>query len=116
MGIQEIEQVLKEEQWTRASASAFTVANFETFDRLIEDLDDEQKIEARDMCERHIREREKNSVVAHYINGMLAIQRKGSENFLPLLNLIELFSEHKRWNIVEYLAQKILNKAKTATP
>ena len=63
------------------------------------------------MCERHIREREKNSVVAHYINGMLAIQRKGSENFLPLLNLIELFSEHKRWNIVEYLAQKILNKS-----
>ena len=111
MGIQEIEQVLKEEQWTRASASAFTVANFEAFDRLIEHLDDEQKIEARDMCERHIRDREKNSVVAHYINGMLSIQRKGSENFLPLLNLIELFSEHKRWNIVEYLAQKILNKS-----
>jgi len=41
MGIQEIEQVLKEEQWTRASASAFTVANFEAFDRLIEHLDDE---------------------------------------------------------------------------
>lgn len=111
MGIQEIEQVLKEEQWTRASVSAFTVANFETFDGLIEHLDDEQKIEAREVCEHHIREREKNSVVAHYINGALAIQRKGSENFLPLLNLIELFSEHKRWTVVEFLAQKILAKS-----
>ncbi|MFA5698152.1 MAG: transcription elongation factor GreA [Sphaerochaeta sp.] len=110
MGIQDIEQVLKEEQWTRASVSAFTVANFETFDGLIEHLDDEQKIEARDMCEKHIREREKNSVVAHYINGIISIQRKGAENFLPLLNLIELFSEHKRWNIVEFLAQKVLAK------
>ena len=111
MGFQEIENLLKEEQWTRSSVSTYTVNSLQALDAHIAELDEEQRTEARSLCEKHLNERERNSIIAMYISGSIQLERRGADDYLQLLNLIELFIEHKKWNIVEFLCNKILSRS-----
>src|SRR5690554_4649674 len=90
MGFQEIENLLKEEQWTRSTVSTYTVTSLQALDAHINDLDEEQRTEARNLCEKHLNERERNSIIAMYISGCIQLERRGADDYLQLLNLIEL--------------------------
>lgn len=109
MGFQEIENLLKEEQWTRATVQTYTINSFQTLDAHIKELDEEQKTEVKNLCDKHLAERERNSIIAMYISGSIQLERRGADDYLQLLNLIELFMENKKWNVVELLCAKILN-------
>ena len=111
MGFQEIENLLKEEQWTRSTVSTYTVTSLQALDAQIKELDEEQRTEARNLCEKHLNERERNSIIAMYISGSIQLERRGADDYLQLLNLIESFIEHKKWNIVEFLCNKILDRS-----
>lgn len=110
MGFQEIENLLKEEQWTRSTITNYTIQSFEELDQQISELDDEEKTEVKNLCDTHLSEKERNSIISMYVSGSIQLERRGSEDYLLLLNLIELFAEHKKWNIVNFLSQKILRK------
>ena len=110
MGFQEIENLLKEEQWTRTTINNYTASSFQVLDNHIKELDEEEKTEAKNLCDNHLTEKERNSIISMYVSGTIQLERRGSEDYLLLLNLIELFAENKKWNIVELLCQKILQK------
>ncbi|MDT4761471.1 transcription elongation factor GreA [Sphaerochaeta sp. PS] len=110
MGFQEIESLLKEEQWTRSTIVNYTIQSLEGLDVQISELDEEEKTEAKILCDNHLTEKERNSIIAMYISGSIQLERRGSEDYLLLLNLIELFAESKKWTLVEFLCQKILRK------
>ncbi|ADY13208.1 transcription elongation factor GreA [Sphaerochaeta globosa] len=110
MGFQEIENLLKEEQWTRTTVQTYTVNSFQTLDTQIKELDEEQKTEAKNLCDKHLAERERNSIIAMYLSGSIQLERKGADDYLQLLNLIEMFMENKKWNVVEMLCAKILSR------
>lgn len=111
MGFQDIENLLKEEQWTRATISNYTTNSFQALDKHLKEMDDDQKSEVKQLCDKHLNERERNSIIAMYISGSVQLERRAAEDYLLLLNLIELFTENKKWNIVEALCQKILEKS-----
>ena len=110
MGFQEIENLLKEEQWTRATITNYTIQSFDELDKQISELDDEEKTEAKYLCDTHLTDKERNSIIAMYVSGSIQLERRGSEDYLLLLNLIEMFAENKKWNLVDFLSQKILRK------
>jgi len=111
MGFQEIENLLKEEQWTRTTVQTYTVNSFQTLDGQIKELDEEQKTEVKNLCDKHLAERERNSIIAMYLSGSIQLERKGADDYLQLLNLIEMFMESKKWNVVEMLCNKILSRS-----
>ncbi|MCK9547421.1 MAG: transcription elongation factor GreA [Sphaerochaeta sp.] len=112
MGFQEIENALKkEEQWTRSTAAGYTLAAFETLDGYLESMDEDEQSEARALCDTHLSEREKNSIIAMYISGSIQLERRGGDDYLQLLTLIEIFVEAKKHEIVEMLCKKILNRS-----
>ncbi|MGE4583325.1 MAG: transcription elongation factor GreA [Sphaerochaeta sp.] len=108
MGFQEIENLLKEEQWTRTTVNTYTVNSFQALDVHLQQMDEEQKTEAKSLCDKHLAERERNSIIAMYISGSIQLERKGADDYLQLLNLIEMFMENKKWNVAELLCQKVL--------
>ncbi len=110
MGFQEIENLLKEEQWTRSTVTTYTTSSFQELDKNIKEMDEEQKTEAKSLCDTHLNEKERNSIIAMYISGSIQLERRGADDYLQLLSLIEMFMEAKKWNIVEYLSQKILSR------
>ncbi|MGH0052860.1 MAG: transcription elongation factor GreA, partial [Sphaerochaetaceae bacterium] len=110
MGFQEIENLLKEEQWTRSTVSTYTTSSFQELDTHINAMDEDQKTEVKSLCDKHLNEKERNSIIAMYISGSIQLERKGADDYLQLLSLIEMFMEAKKWSIVEYLSQKILSR------
>ncbi|MGE4453199.1 MAG: transcription elongation factor GreA [Sphaerochaeta sp.] len=110
MGFQEIENLLKEEQWTRSTVTTYTIGSFQELDTHIVEMDEDQKTEAKNLCDKHLNEKERNSIIAMYISGSIQLERRGADDYLQLLSLIEMFMEAKKWNVVEYLSQKILSR------
>ena len=111
MGFQEIENVLKEEQWTRTTVTTYTLSAFEALDGYLSKMDEDEKSEAKALCDAHLEEREKNSIVAMYVSGSIQLERRSSDDYLQLLTLIEMFMEAKKHNIVEMLCKKILARS-----
>ncbi len=111
MGFQDIENVLKEEQWTRSTVTTYTLGSFEALDGYLAAMDEEEKTETKALCDAHLEEREKNSIVAMYVSGSIQLERRGADDYLQLLTLIEMFKEAKKHNIVEMLCKKILSRS-----
>jgi len=103
-----ITEMLNEEKWTRVGIESFSRKNFTQFDNFIATSFKEKAIdELTEICDEHI-EKNKNSVVALYFSGVIKYEQNKKNN-LDLTNLIQLFRDNKRWAIVEFLAEKVLN-------
>jgi transcription elongation factor GreA len=108
MQAKDIEKALQEEQWTRAQIGTFTLGSFQQLDEMVTGLDDDTQNEVKSFCDKFLGENPK-SVVALYVSGSIALVRHSQEDNINLLNLIEMFVDIKKWNIVEFLCQKILS-------
>lgn len=108
MQANDIEKALQEEQWTRAQIGTFTLGSFQQLDEMIAPLDDDTQNEVKAFCDKYLAENPK-SIVALYVSGSLTLKRHSQEDNINLLNLIQMFIDIKKWNIVEYLCQKILS-------
>ena len=104
--LKKITEQIYQEQWTRASLDTFSTNNFETIDVSIHSLSKEDKNTALDICKEQL-EKNKKSVYALYIAGIIELEIE-SINDIHIFQLINIFSEEKKWNVVEYLCQKIL--------
>jgi transcription elongation factor GreA-like protein len=102
-----VHESLNEEKWTRATLNSYSINNFKDLDEVIKQvIGAEIEIEVRELCEEHLRH-SKNSIIALYIAGIIALSRQLVDDS-NLILLINIFSDNHKWNIVEYLANRIL--------
>ena len=105
--IQVINELLNEEKWTRATLNSYTINNFKELDTLIDEtIDDDTESEVKQLCDEHL-QHTKNSIIALYISGIISLKRRLIDDS-NLVMLIKIFSDNHKWNIVEYLCNRIL--------
>ncbi|HOV64939.1 MAG TPA: transcription elongation factor GreA, partial [Spirochaetia bacterium] len=82
-----ISDLLNEEKWTRATLNSYTINNFKELDVLIKQtLSEEIQNEVKTLCDEHL-SHTKNSIIALYISGILALSRQmlDDSNLLTLI-------------------------------
>lgn len=105
--MQSIQDMLKEETWTRATISNYTQANLKELADLVEKAKAEGiKNEVYDLCQEHL-SHSKDSIIALYICGILDLQN-GSLDNSNLVTLVDIFQKNHKENIVTYLCESIL--------
>ena len=108
--LNKINELLNEEKWTRAAINSYTINNFKELDLVIEQAkqSDNKAIlsEAKELCAEHLTHT-KNSIIALYISGIIALNHQLIDDS-NLIFLISIFADNHKWNIVEYLCNKIL--------
>jgi len=108
--IQQLNELLNEEKWTRAAINNYTVANFQELDEIVGKITEEGlEDEVRELCEEHL-QHTKNSIIALYISGLLDLKRQSVDD-ANLILLTRIFTDNHKWNLVEYLANRILEFA-----
>ena len=104
---QSIQDMLKEETWTRATISNYTQSNLEELAKLVNQAKSEGCIkEVHEICQEHL-SHSKDSIIALYICGILELQ-SGSLDNANLVTLVDIFQKNHKENIVVYLCQGIL--------
>ena len=102
-----VSDLLNEEKWTRATLNSYSINNFQELDAVIADIiDDGSEEEVREICDDHLKHT-KNSIIALYIAGILALRRQLVDD-TNLVIIINIFTDNRKWNIVEYLCKRIL--------
>jgi transcription elongation factor GreA len=102
-----VQEMLNEEKWTRATLSNYSTSQFKELDLILKDtrekrLDDELK----KTCDEHLLHT-KNSIIALYLSGMIALSRQLIDDS-AMMNLVAIFVDNRKWNIVKYLCEGIL--------
>jgi transcription elongation factor GreA len=102
-----ISDLLNEEKWTRATLNSYSITNFKDLDTLIERARAEGIAEEiRELAGEHLKHTS-NSIIALYLSGVLALSRELVDD-TNLIMLIGIFMDNHKWNVVEYLAERIL--------
>ena len=105
--MQSIQDMLKEETWTRATISNYTQNNLKELADLVEKAKSEGIIkEVHEACQEHL-SHSKDSIIALYICGILDLQ-SGSLDNSSLVTLVDIFQKNHKENIVTYLCESIL--------
>lgn len=105
--IQSIQDMLKEETWTRATISNYTQNNLKELANIVEQAHNDNCVkEVQAICEEHL-SHAKDSIIALYICGILDLQ-KGSLDNSNLVTLVDIFQKNHKENIVTYLCESIL--------
>ena len=102
-----ITDLLNEEKWTRATLNSYSITNFKDLDALIEQAREEGIAEeVRELAGEHLKHTS-NSIIALYLSGVLALSRELVDD-TNLIMLISIFMDNHKWNVVEFLAERIL--------
>lgn len=105
--IKSVEDMLKEETWTRATISNYTQNNLKELANIVEQARNENCTDQiQQICEEHL-SHSKDSIIALYIAGILDLQ-KGSLDNSALVTLVDIFQKNHKENIVTYLCEGIL--------
>ncbi|HVO39504.1 MAG TPA: transcription elongation factor GreA, partial [Spirochaetia bacterium] len=105
--VKTITDLLNEEKWTRAALNSYSISNFKDLDALIEQARAEGITEEiRELASEHLKHTS-NSIIALYLSGVLALSRELVDD-TNLIMLISIFMDNHKWNVVEYLAERIL--------
>ena len=106
--LKKVQEMLNEEKWTRAALSNYSTCNFKDIDLILKEsketrLDDEVK----KLCDEHLNHT-KTSIIALYLSGMTALSRQIIDD-AAIVNLVTIFVDNHKWNIVKYLCEGILS-------
>ena len=105
--MQSIQDMLKEETWTRATISNYTQSNLEELAEIVRKAKSEGNVkEIHEICQEHL-SHSKDSIIALYICGILDLQN-GSLDNSSLVTLVDIFQKNHKENIVNYLCESIL--------
>ncbi len=105
--MQSIQDMLKEETWTRATISNYTQNNLEELAEIVKKAKSEGNVkEIHEICQEHLAH-SKDSIIALYICGILDLQN-GSLDNSALVTLVDIFQKNHKENIVNYLCESIL--------
>ncbi len=106
--IQTVQDMLKEETWTRATISNYTQNNLTELANIVEQARNENCVnEIQAICEEHLAHT-KDSIIALYICGILNL-KNGSLDNSELVTLVDIFQKNHKENIVVFLCQGILD-------
>ena len=103
-----VQEMLNEEKWTRTTLPNYSMNSLKELDALIEGAEAEGSSDQLfDVCNEHL-SHTKNSVIALYIAGIISLRKQPADESY-LTQLMDLFAESKRTNIVEFICQRILD-------
>ncbi|MDR2149260.1 MAG: transcription elongation factor GreA [Spirochaetaceae bacterium] len=106
--LKDVQEILNEEKWTRATLGNYSTNQFKDLDIILKEARTDHVLdELKDMCEEHL-VHTKNSIIALYLSGMIALSRQLIDDS-ALINLITIFVDNRKWNIVKYLCERILD-------
>ncbi|GHT94808.1 transcription elongation factor GreA [Spirochaetia bacterium] len=110
--LKNIQEMLNEEKWTRATLSNYSTNQFKELDELLKQAREERVYdELKKLCDEHL-SHTKNSLIALYLSGMIALSRQIIDDS-ALINLVTIFVDNHKWGIVKYLCQRILDNGES---
>lgn len=105
-----LQEMLNEEKWTRATLSGYSVNHLKDIDTLFKEAAAAKAVdEVSEVCEEHLGHT-KNSIIALYLSGIISLSRQQIDDS-NMVALMDIFTENKKWNIVEYICQRILEES-----
>jgi transcription elongation factor GreA len=111
---QKVQEMLNEEKWTRAALSAYSVSNLKELDALVQDATREKAIdEIKALCDEHL-SHTKTSVISLYLSGVISLIHQAIDDS-AIVSLLDIFADNKRWGIVEFICQRILDYGENRT-
>ncbi|MBO4628365.1 MAG: transcription elongation factor GreA [Treponema sp.] len=106
--IQSVQDMLKEETWTRATISNYTQSNLKELADIVEKARNENCVdEILDLCEEHL-SHSKDSIIALYLSGIFSLQKRIIDNN-SLETLVDIFQKNHKEAIVTSLCESILD-------
>jgi transcription elongation factor GreA len=106
--LKNVQEMLNEEKWTRATLSNYSTNQFKELDLLLKEArEDRSYDELKKVCDEHLGHT-KNSIIALYLSGMIALSRQLIDDS-ALINLVSIFVDNHKWAIVKYLCDRILD-------
>lgn len=104
-----VQNMLKEETWTRAGISNFTKNNLVELAGVLEKARSENcEDKIKEICDERL-SRTKDSIIALYLSGMVAL-RQGSLDNSALVSLMDIFEKNHKETLVEYLCTTVLEE------
>ena len=106
--LKKVQEMLNEEKWTRATLSNYSTTQFKELDAILKEAREERLFdEMRKLCEEHL-VHTKTSIIALYLAGMASLSRQIIDDS-ALVNLVTIFADNHKGNIVKYLCERILD-------
>ncbi|HRY73222.1 MAG TPA: transcription elongation factor GreA [Spirochaetia bacterium] len=103
-----VQEMLNEEKWTRAALGSYSISNLKELDVLLEEASREKAVdEIKAICDEHLGHT-KNSIVALYLSGVISLMRQQIDDS-AMVGLIDLFADNKKWGVVEFTCQRMLD-------
>ncbi|MDR0878103.1 MAG: transcription elongation factor GreA, partial [Treponema sp.] len=105
--LKNVQEMLNEEKWTRATLSNYSTNQFKELDLVLKEAREARAYdELKNVCDEHL-VHTKNSIIALYLSGMIALSRQLIDD-AALINLVSIFVDNHKWAIVKYLCEGIL--------
>ncbi|MCR5606554.1 MAG: transcription elongation factor GreA, partial [Treponema sp.] len=106
--VKSVQEMLKEEIYTRATISNYTKNNLVELTGIVEKASSENCIaEIKSICDEHLTHT-KDSIIALYISGMLGL-KIGTLDNSALISLVDIFQKNHKETLIEYLCLNILS-------
>jgi len=106
--LKKVQEMLNEEKWTRAALSNYSTTQFKELDNVLKEAKEARLFdELRQLCEDHL-VHTKTSIIGLYLAGMASLSRQIIDD-TALVNLVTIFADNKKSNIVKYLCERILD-------
>ena len=105
--LKNIQEMLNEEKWTRATLSNYSISQFKDLDNLLKQAR-EARLEAdlKKLCDEHLAHT-KNSIIALYLGGMASLSQHIIDDS-AMVNLVAIFVDNHKWGVVRFLCEKML--------
>jgi transcription elongation factor GreA len=106
--LKNVQEMLNEEKWTRATLSNYSTGQFKELDLTLKEAREEKLYDdLKTLCDDHL-VHTKNSIIALYFSGMISLSRQLIDDAV-LVNLVTIFVDNHKWGIVRYLCDRILD-------
>ncbi len=107
--IKSVQDMLKEETWTRAAISNYSKEKFIELAAVVEDARNKNCVkELQAICDEQLLH-QKDSIIALYVSGMLSLHQDALDNS-NLVALVDIFQKNHKESVVEYLCTSIIEQ------
>ena len=105
--LKNIQEMLNEEKWTRATLSNYSISQFKELDTLLKQAREFRlENELKKLCDEHLAHT-KNSIIALYLGGIAALSQHIIDDS-AMVSLVSIFVDNHKWGIVRFLCERIL--------